>query len=111
MHEYHLILAGTPVRSRESAEQVGILAGVTLGVVQNGERFPPGVSSRQCLAKTDARVDVQRMLAKDRAEPGLGLLRSSHAELQPRDPQPDLDVGGILGDDPLEDGKRFDGSS
>ena len=51
------------------------------------------------------------MLEKDGAEPGLGFLRSSHAELQPRDPQPDLDVGGILGDDPLEEGKRFDGSS
>ncbi len=51
------------------------------------------------------------MLEKDGAESGLGFLRSSHAELQPRDPQPDLDVGGILGDDPLEEGQRFDGSS
>jgi hypothetical protein len=51
------------------------------------------------------------MLAKDGAESGLGFLRSSHAKLQPCDPQPDLDVGGILGDDLLEDGKRFGGSS
>ena len=51
------------------------------------------------------------MLEKNGAESGLGFLRSSHAELQPRDPLPNLEVGGILGDDPLEDGKRFDGSS
>ena len=72
---------------------------------------PPGVSSRQGHAQTDTRVDVRGMLEKDCAEPGLGFLRPSHAELQPRNPQPDLDVGGTLGDDPLEDGKRFGGSS
>ena len=51
------------------------------------------------------------MLEKSRAESGLGFLRSSHPELQPRDPQPDLDVGWMLGDDLLEEGQRFDGSS
>jgi hypothetical protein len=53
---------------------------------------------------TTARV----LIAKCRAR---CFLRSSHAELQSRDPQPDPDVGGSVHDDPLEDGKRFDGSS
>jgi hypothetical protein len=35
------------------------------------------------------------MLAKHRAESRLGFLRPSHAELQPRNPQPDLDVAGV----------------
>lgn len=51
------------------------------------------------------------MLQKDRAEPGLGFGRSSGAELQRRDPEADSDVGGILSDDPLKQGERFDGSS
>ena len=49
------------------------------------------------------------MLEQDGAESGLGFLRSSHAELQPRDPQPDLGVLGILDNDSLKDGQRFDG--
>jgi hypothetical protein len=42
------------------------------------------------------------MFEKHRAEAGLGFLRSSNPELQPRDPQSGLGVGRILRDDPLE---------
>ena len=105
------VVARSPIGAGERGEQIGVLAGVLFGAEQDRQRFLPGVSSRQCRAQTDTRVDVRGMLENDRAKSGLGFLRSSHAELQPRDPQPDLDVGGILGDDPLEDGKRFDGSS
>ena len=51
------------------------------------------------------------MLEKDRAEPGLGFLRSSEPELQPGDPLPYLGVGGILGGDSFEESERFDRSS
>ena len=51
------------------------------------------------------------MLDKDRAEHRLGFVRSPEPELQPRDPQPYLDVGGIPRGDSLEDGNRFDGLS
>ena len=52
------VVAGAPVGAGEGAEQVGVLARVLFRVEQDRERFPPGVSPRQCRAKTDARVDV-----------------------------------------------------
>jgi hypothetical protein len=105
------VVARSSIGASQRGVQVAILAGVLLRGEQNRERLLPGVHSRQARPQTDTRVDVRGMLEHDGAKPGLGFLRSSDAELQPRDPQPDLDVPGIPGDDPLEDGKRFGGSS
>jgi hypothetical protein len=105
------VVARSSIGAGERREQIAVLAGVQFGALQDLQRFLPGVSPRQRRTQTDTRVDIRGMLENDCAKSSLGFLCSSHAELQSRDPQPDLDVDGILHDDPLEDGKRFDGSS
>jgi len=47
------------------------------------------------------------VLEQHGAESGFRFLRSSDAELQPGDPEPDFGIAGIFGDDSLENGERL----
>jgi hypothetical protein len=52
------VVAGAPVGAGKGAEQVSVLARMLFRFEQHPEGFPPSVSSRQCGAETNARVDI-----------------------------------------------------
>jgi hypothetical protein len=90
------IVAGAPIGTGESTEQVGILSRRRCDLEQDRQRFRGRAFSQQRVGEPDRRIDVRRMLTKDRSKSRLGIGRPPNAQVEPRNPQASFGVGGVL---------------
>jgi hypothetical protein len=100
------IVAAAPGRASDRRKEIAVRPRVGLRRVEHVQGFLPRALARQDPAEADAGVDVLRMRGENVTESRFRLSYLSQPQLEPRHPQPRLDVPRIAGDDLFEQPDR-----
>jgi hypothetical protein len=105
------VVAGSPIRSTERAEEIRVLTGLRLGAAQDRQSVIYRALSQQGVAEPNLCVDVCGVFGQHRSESRLGLRRLAETQIQPGDPQPGFGIRRILVNDLLEQLDGLDSSA
>ena len=87
------VVAAAPAGPRDCGVDIGVHAGVTLGLLEDGQRLLPRAAPRQRGGEPDARVDVAGMFGDHRAEERLGLVDAPEPEVEAPEAIPQFRFG------------------